>query len=1188
MTHEVVSDSWLSTNVRKKLLPVVEAANRIWKEPLHVYYTDHSVDHSQRILVKLGQLARLLPEGDQLNELEQTVLGAAAYLHDIGMQYAKGEFADPDEARRKHHDMSYRWIVNSVKPDMAADWPSLGLEGRKDIVDDIAVVAKGHRSVDLNTDEFREVVRGDAHIRRRLLAAMLRLADALDLDYRRVFVDRLKTEDVPYESRLHWWKCHFVSAVVIKEDGTVEVQLRLPQSPPHIEHEHAIKGALDAEIARATAETETLLWPHNIRLRRDEPIVVRSDSTQPMPRSDLLALWANVKETWHKLALPEPKYFAAWYRELEEFPSELVTKADALVDSDPFQAAKYSRQAAQEYQRIGFILRATEQAQRAAHLCEKAKKLGAAFVCLVEAGRLQQQRDNADHAHASFAAAAQVAKKRNAPRCESIAAAARDTTLAMMGATVRDFSVIGKNSLEGFPAWLRTEAQYALGWGYANDSQWEEGAHVLSSAAQEEAESQSVVRLLLDAAYMKARAGSFQDAHSLLERVVPIAEPLRDAVPGLWTKVLSRRAHISYLCEQIENAKQGFRDAIQFADNSADVRGRAVNRRNFFWVAYRTRDRAMLEEADWTFGADLEARTLDDYERARVKEYYGLQAHRGGKPRDALFNYYASWRKHIDNGNLVGVQQAEQRMAQLTADIGDVGGAVLHLVNIGAVKELEPLCERLASAGSRQLIAIALESCNKLAVTTQPRVGLCAVVEHLWDFVADEDVDSLIKLIMPWTKEPFHPSPEYNLPLRVYNALGRMAFRTTDVIAKQVCEQCVDALQQDSHWTLVQAQMRCLWLAAQKRVWPDEDVMTFVDALHRHTSSDVLRGDALACMSGIMQPDTQPMQSVKQRLEARARSGDAVCANILVQMPGTVSDPTVLQPALLKYAEQLRTDASVASGGNIAGGGLLISMLGYYAKYLSDEQLDEYTDLLLQTARNPYLLLVQRQSAVEGLRLLVPVIPQARLRGVWDGLIELAFGELVVDGTVQALLASQHPLSSMKFSAGTPSDVQERGRWTLATLAPRIDRKRRSDFCARLINSFFEATDVTVIEGNAIAAGEIFAHVGRDHKRALFLRVYCILGHTHAPVVRTALRALHLMSPQLTKAEVNELARRLPQLGRSNHVETRISVINVVHQLLEALDWDLGELVSLLETMRDDPSWRVRAEAAEALGKRTI
>lgn len=97
-----------------------------------MYYTDHSIEHSLRILEYLSQvITDLMSSEEQLNKYELFVLISSVYLHDIGMQFDKFELLNDydleykvedcgDESvklqfiRKKHHIISKAWIIESI------------------------------------------------------------------------------------------------------------------------------------------------------------------------------------------------------------------------------------------------------------------------------------------------------------------------------------------------------------------------------------------------------------------------------------------------------------------------------------------------------------------------------------------------------------------------------------------------------------------------------------------------------------------------------------------------------------------------------------------------------------------------------------------------------------------------------------------------------------------------------------------------------------------------------------------------------------------------------------------------------------------------------------------------------------------------------------------------------------------
>lgn len=196
------------------------------------------------------------------NATEVFILLAAVYLHDIGMQIANSKVAElpsvqeyfleagfskqqfqlplSEEAltliREHHHLITADCITNSLRSDVRDSLPKLGLESYLPIVASVCW-AHGHW---LTTNEsyleyeerLNPTLTQDGEVRPDLLAAFLRVGDLLDLDKRRVNIDRLRQIDLPDESTLHWLKHHYVEACRLgKRVGRglrLEVAFRLP------------------------------------------------------------------------------------------------------------------------------------------------------------------------------------------------------------------------------------------------------------------------------------------------------------------------------------------------------------------------------------------------------------------------------------------------------------------------------------------------------------------------------------------------------------------------------------------------------------------------------------------------------------------------------------------------------------------------------------------------------------------------------------------------------------------------------------------------------------------------------------------------------------------------------------------------------------------------------------------------
>ncbi len=235
--------SSLTSEQRSLLVQIRETAKRIWDTALHQYYTNHDVRHSERIIDYLdGLTAGVQTTNKALSPTEVFVLIAAAYLHDIGMQDQTFAGGDLDRIRDQHHEKSAEMIASSFEDPASSLFVPLVQDPA--IVESIALVSRGHRKVDLVEGCYDAYRHGSETLRLRLLAALLRFGDELDIDFRRVDIARMQLLRIPVDSQLHWWRCHYVSGVEIT-DELVRISYRFP---PNCDYEKLLAPQVENEI----------------------------------------------------------------------------------------------------------------------------------------------------------------------------------------------------------------------------------------------------------------------------------------------------------------------------------------------------------------------------------------------------------------------------------------------------------------------------------------------------------------------------------------------------------------------------------------------------------------------------------------------------------------------------------------------------------------------------------------------------------------------------------------------------------------------------------------------------------------------------------------------------------------------------------------------------------------------------
>jgi translation initiation factor 2B subunit (eIF-2B alpha/beta/delta family) len=223
-------DSWLDLDLGRELIQVREAVKRLYKEasgdPPLAFFTPHGPEHLKAVE---DLFHRLIPMENyqKLHRMERFCLLASAWLHDLGMIRSVAEFSEnrpltDDEVRRIHHESSQKFIINHFS--------RCGLN--PDCADVVGLLSRYHRRLeDLAKCPEKVMLRGE-EVRVRLLAAYLRLADAMDIGSARVPEEAYAiclAYDIPAEVKLHWIKNKMVNAMRINpETHDITIEFRIP------------------------------------------------------------------------------------------------------------------------------------------------------------------------------------------------------------------------------------------------------------------------------------------------------------------------------------------------------------------------------------------------------------------------------------------------------------------------------------------------------------------------------------------------------------------------------------------------------------------------------------------------------------------------------------------------------------------------------------------------------------------------------------------------------------------------------------------------------------------------------------------------------------------------------------------------------------------------------------------------
>lgn len=222
-------ENWLPPDLGDRLTRIRQLVKHLIntkEKELHLkHFTPHGEDHCRAVE---DILHRLIPGNmhKRLSEAEKFFLLSSAWLHDVGM--LRGIFYNDDDIsdekiRDSHHDRSAKYIT--------CNYSEVGVNQTEEGA--FSLLAFYHRRR-CEIAECSEYLTIPLHgkIRLRLLAAYLRLADALHIDQTRAPAKQYAislTYNIPYKSKLHWLRCNFVLGTDIDTDAKeIIIHLKFP------------------------------------------------------------------------------------------------------------------------------------------------------------------------------------------------------------------------------------------------------------------------------------------------------------------------------------------------------------------------------------------------------------------------------------------------------------------------------------------------------------------------------------------------------------------------------------------------------------------------------------------------------------------------------------------------------------------------------------------------------------------------------------------------------------------------------------------------------------------------------------------------------------------------------------------------------------------------------------------------
>ncbi len=234
------------------LSQVWEASEAIWQIIDEPFYTNHNLGHSVSVI-------RYSLDFDPLyhwSSYERLILGTAALIHDIGMQYNSWAsntqvdgFPLPPLESRQVRDLHTMLGFDLISAQLYKDPYPPAVRQFCDVDNSDSGTAMFHAKFVAfahSGEKYRNRLVRDTHLfrastqfgdnfRPRLLAGILRLCDELDGSKERILdFSRIDVWDVNDVSAAHWMACHFVEGITVKcdskgEGASLHISWRIPE-----------------------------------------------------------------------------------------------------------------------------------------------------------------------------------------------------------------------------------------------------------------------------------------------------------------------------------------------------------------------------------------------------------------------------------------------------------------------------------------------------------------------------------------------------------------------------------------------------------------------------------------------------------------------------------------------------------------------------------------------------------------------------------------------------------------------------------------------------------------------------------------------------------------------------------------------------------------------------------------------
>ena len=1193
----------LPQELKAQIDRVRNAAIAIWHSPLHAHYTDHKPEsHSERIIEKLDAMAESIEP--LLTSQEVFVLLAATYLHDIGMQRRLGEQMTLEEVRENHHLASKEMIEGSISN--PSEFPRLNLE--PEYVDEVALVAAAHRRLDLTLPEFEDRPKGGGVIRLRLLSAMLRLGDALDLDARRVLMDNLKLQSVSTTSRVHWWRCHYVEGLVIR-NGDIQISCAVPNEV----YKYYLQTSIENEVRAELQKMQPFLWPQ-VKLTFGSVPPRVSATKQAMSDADFALLRQQVNQEVERSSILNAEEMGRLRRFEENAAHQAALEGQRLSGPDPPSAIEHLQRAAVLFERLGLVSAAASQLESIATLHEAAGEMALSADLHEHIGLLHL------HSGDTFAAKWAFDKAHNQTPVEEAEPESDD-----------GHSLSESRSVQVRRGLLEAQARCLQGEFGPVDAYLHEVAVLLQSRPSPLAVLLCQTRVLFFSLLNEWQAALFwarhlgansqdatpQDRAVFGYEMAPVAfmsgehdlarqwlswafdyhgtAATEDHQLGL--NLHARRGWIQWRAGEDEAALEDFRTALQHAEALEDDLAVVAQFQNAWMVAGREEHNPYDDE-------DLAHRFGRIQSLAPVVRHERGPSGGGGKKHQAdnlAAHLLAHYKARLCN-DIVALRDVQKGLANIYSGSNRLREAIICWVLAG---DSEQSSETMRLRIRHDEHGVGGFVCNLLNSRpsdspAEELHALATVVQFSAEYLSPDVVATTAQRFVNRLANAAIPP---SLEVALLAALESLAVFLPEHLAYQTARAAFEHMAPlpDNRWTVREAAAKLIESLALAKAHhlPDDLVPALVEQLSSLMDDSVshVAHQALKALSAIEleRAGVDPTQSQAIRdfiYEQAVREGhDEALQLCIVAGLGSVPDD-VSTNLLNRFVEQLEKERQMMESKQFTLGGLSLNTLVQFAPLirpgaLPTEKLQKLFEGLLAAANHPDNIIAHRQSALYVLGHLAEQISVLQGAGDLpsDFLERVATSAFVAVqdtqvGKSQAQMAqgAHDPLNRFQVNFGKVSDLQAIGLGTLTRLCSHLPAATVAQVLELCVDQAGN-TQTEMRRAAALSLHEIQGALDAEQKR---LAVTQLCGLMHDGDGLVSHDAIFACGPYLSDIEeplAEIFCRRLIRLAASADADVRLRAAQLLRRLPEhaAFVRRATAIQSALRALSNDPNARIRA-----------